>query len=122
MSETMTYVRLAGSIILNAVYGYHVQDHEDPLVHAAEELMKTSETLLQGGWLVDFLTFRECFHCDSEIRSVSVLAAVKWVPGTKWRKLADDWRTSMIGWVNLPYEVFRRMPVTHLTIVAGGED
>ena len=122
MSETVTYVRLAGSIILNAVYGYHVQEHEDPLVHAAEELMKASETILQGGWLVDFLSFRECLHCNSKIRPVSVLPAVKWVPGTKWRRLANDWRTSMTRWVNLPYEVFKRMPVTHFTIAADGED
>lgn len=46
-------------MILNAVYGYHVQANGDPLVHAAEELMKVSAIALQAGWLVDFLTFRE---------------------------------------------------------------
>lgn len=50
---------MAGGVVFNAVYGYHVQTNDDPLIHAAEDMMKVTTYAFESGWLIDFLTFCE---------------------------------------------------------------
>ena len=53
---------MVGGIILESVYGYHIQqDGPDELVDLAERMMNASATVLDGLWLVDLIPSRKIF-------------------------------------------------------------
>ncbi|KAJ3559932.1 hypothetical protein NM688_g43 [Phlebia brevispora] len=51
------FQRMTGSTMLRVLYGYRAQSANDPLLHAAEEMMKVTSTAMLPNWLIDFLPF-----------------------------------------------------------------
>lgn len=49
---------MSGSLIFRTVYGYHVQESQDPYIEAADEMMAAAEYAVSGGWIVDYLPLR----------------------------------------------------------------
>lgn len=84
--------RMAGSLIFRVMYGYQVSKNHDPFITGAEELMVKSSWIISSPWLVDFVPM------------------LKLLPGTKWRKIASDFRAKLYDWVERPHEMFKSLP------------
>ena len=57
--STLIAISMAGSLIFRTVYGYHVRATNDPFIEAADAMMEMGEYAISGGWIVDYLPFRE---------------------------------------------------------------
>lgn len=103
--------RMAGSLIFATVYGYHTQKNHDQFVEAAEEMMDVTTYGITAGWVVDFLPFRKSPRsCAQHLDNLGLLT-VRSIPWMSCHRFAEKCRSSMAGWIDRPYELFKSLPV-----------
>jgi cytochrome P450 len=84
--------RNAAAIILRLAYGYPIKEKgRDEILGIVEDAALVGEVATQPG--------RFLVNIVPALRHVP-----EWVPGTKWKKTAREWRIIMWKFTNIPYE------------------
>ncbi|KAF9261942.1 cytochrome P450 [Marasmius fiardii PR-910] len=88
----------AGGIILEVVYGYHIQDVDDPYVQLADKAMESSrEAGIPGSFLVDYIPLLK--HIPA------------WFPGASFKSKAEMWARDAEQLKNDPWMVMKQSMV-----------
>ncbi|KAF9261904.1 cytochrome P450 [Marasmius fiardii PR-910] len=88
----------AGGIILEVVYGYHIQDVDDPYVHLADKAMEGfREAGISGSFLVDYIPLLK--HIPA------------WFPGASFKSKAEVWARDVEQLKNDPWMVMKQSMV-----------
>ncbi|TDL21759.1 cytochrome P450 [Rickenella mellea] len=83
-------INFGGSLILEAVYGYHAAPKNDEWIKLSQDVMKSFTSASEpGAWLVDFIP---------ALRYIP-----KWFPGAGFRIVAEVWRDEHLRFVHDPY-------------------
>ena len=98
-----------GAIILRMTYGYIAERKEiDPAIKLVEELLYQFAISIQPGrWFVDYLPTCKLYlipltlSCRSENLSVKYLP--RWVPGSNFKKVAKEYRKTLIESLERPF-------------------
>ena len=108
--------RTAGAVILRISHGYEVREHNDPFVRLADQATEQfSLATAPGGFLVDlipacmaltFFTQPKISHTPITVRHIPL-----WFPGASFRRLANEWRMTLVQMVNQPYDFVKQQVV-----------
>ncbi|KAL7282187.1 hypothetical protein ACG7TL_003656 [Trametes sanguinea] len=87
--------RLAGSIVIMMTYGYEVEENEDPLIKAVDQVLEEyAHSAAPGAYLAD--TFPILRHIPA------------WVPGTQWKRRVAQERKHLSDVLDEPFEWVKR--------------
>ena len=114
-------LRNAGAIILKIAYGYTIEPKGlDPLVDIADKALAQFSTASQPGiWLVDIVPLRQLtpmIHCRP-LCSLTVISALvrnmpNWMPGTAFKRTAEEWRGTLMELAEKPFAFVKQQMVS----------
>jgi len=117
--------RLTGGIILKIVYGYTIEDKNDPFIHNADVAAKSFSTATSLGWLVDMIP--SCTSCCFSLSchcslcwfalilvplSLTVRHLPPWTPGAGFLRQAAAWRKEAEIMLDGPFDLFSQQMVS----------
>ena len=95
------------STIIRSVYGFNIQDANDPYISNAEQLMAgLAAAGIPGKFLVDTLPFCESsrFVVVPNVNAASVKYVPSWVPGAGFQRQAKAWKDLLPYFVDEPFD------------------
>ena len=103
-------------MILRISHGYEVKEHNDPFVGLADQATEQfSLATAPGGFLVDLIPTCMAQTFYTQPTSVSYSTTVRhiplWFPGAGFRRLANEWRMTLLQMVNQPYDLVKQQVV-----------
>ena len=105
--------RRIGHIICRVTYGYSVQSADDPfLADPIAAMVNFSKATTPGNFLVDFVPARKSYYFIIIIiisilvftNSLAVKYLPRWMPGSGFLKLAEEWNKVMWDAANNPFQ------------------
>lgn len=102
--------RRIGHIICRVTYGYSVQSADDPfLAGPIAAMVNFSKTTTPGNFLVDFIPARKSYYPLLLLISwyshhLAVKHIPRWMPGSGFLKLAEEWNKVMWDAANNPFQ------------------
>ena len=108
--------RRIGHIICRVTYGYSVQSADDPfLADPIAAMVNFSKATTPGNFLVDFIPARKSYYSFIIIiiiiisilvftNSLAVKYLPRWMPGSGFLKLAEEWNKVMWDAANNPFQ------------------
>lgn len=102
--------RRIGHIICRVTYGYSVQSADDPfLADPIAAMVNFSKATTPGNFLVDFIPARMSYYAfiinmPVFTRPLAVKHLPRWMPGSGFLKLAEEWNKVMWDAANGPFQ------------------
>jgi hypothetical protein len=100
--------RRIGHIICRVTYGYSVQSADDPfLADPIAAMVNFSKVTTPGNFLVDFIPARKStilINMPVFIHLLAVKYLPRWMPGSGFLKLAEEWNKVMWDAANNPFQ------------------
>jgi hypothetical protein len=121
--------RRIGHIICRVTYGYSVQSADDPfLTDPIASMVNFSKVTTPGNFLVDFIPARRSYYSFiiinmpvfTQTGTLAVKHLPRWMPGSGFLKLAEEWNKVMWDAANNPFQWCKNNLVYFLLVCSYG--